>query len=126
MIIVRLIVEGVVLNMFVVLRYYNFCGNMLKDEIEIIERMCYNINFCDDVNMFMVLEGNIREIYYRCFNKILDDENFIFVCRSKNFFFDRINVLISFGNLFLYVIIFGEIYQIQFDLCIGYLYFINQ
>ncbi len=126
MTIARSIVEGAVLNMLVVLRYYNSRGNMLKDEIETIERMRHNINSCDDVNTLMALEGNIREIYYRCFNKILDDENFTFVRRSKNPPLDRINALISFGNSLLYATTLGEIYQTQLDPRIGYLHSTNQ
>ncbi|AEM74919.1 type I-B CRISPR-associated endonuclease Cas1b [Caldicellulosiruptor acetigenus] len=126
MTIARSIVEGAVLNMLVVLRYYNSRGNILKDEIETIERMRHNINSCDDVNTLMALEGNIREIYYRCFNKILDDENFTFVRRSKNPPLDRINALISFGNSLLYATTLGEIYQTQLDPRIGYLHSTNQ
>lgn len=126
MTIARSIVEGAVLNMLVVLRYYNSRGNMLKDEIETIERMRHNINSCDDVNTLMALEGNIREIYYRCFNKILDNENFTFVRRSKNPPLDRINALISFGNSLLYATTLGEIYQTQLDPRIGYLHSTNQ
>ncbi|ADQ08232.1 CRISPR-associated protein Cas1 [Caldicellulosiruptor hydrothermalis 108] len=124
--IARSIVEGAVLNMLVVLRYYNSRGNMLKDEIETIERMRHNISACSDVNTLMALEGNIREIYYRCFNKILDDENFTFVRRSKNPPLDRINALISFGNSLLYATTLGEIYQTQLDPRIGYLHSTNQ
>lgn len=126
MTIARAIVEGAVLNMLVVLRYYNSRGNMLKGEIEAIERMRYNIDLCEDVNTLMALEGNIREIYYRCFNKILDDENFTFVRRSKNPPLDRINALISFGNSLLYATTLGEIYQTQLDPRIGYLHSTNQ
>lgn len=124
--IARSIVEGAVLNMLVVLRYYNSRGNMLKDEIETIERMLHNINSCDDVNTLMALEGNIREVYYKCFNKILDDENFTFIRRSKNPPLDKINALISFGNSLLYATTLGEIYQTQLDPRIGYLHSTNQ
>jgi CRISPR-associated protein Cas1 len=73
----------------------------------------------------MALEGNVREIYYQCFDKILKDENFSFVSRSKRPPQNKLNALISFGNSLVYSYTLSEIYKTHLDPRIGYLHTTN-
>lgn len=124
--IAKAIIDGAIGNILIVLRYYNSRGHGLGDEIETIEKVAYNLQSCNDINEVMAIEGNIREMYYRCFNKILSNNEFKFIRRSKNPPLDKINALISFGNSLLYATVLGEIYQTQLDPRIGYLHSTNQ
>ena len=74
----------------------------------------------------MAIEGNIRNEYYHCFNKIIKNPEFEFSIRSRRPPRDNINALISFGNSLLYTTILGEIYQTQLDPRIGYLHSTNE
>lgn len=118
-------VEGAVENILVVLKYYKNRGYDLELEIEDIRQKKESINKVQDIESLMAVEGNIRDIYYKCFDKIIKKEEFIFEKRSKRPPLNKLNALISFGNSLLYTSVLGEIYQTQLDPRIGYLHSTN-
>ena len=119
-------VEGAFSNIIIILRYYNSRGVTLNDEIEGIIMRTAEGNNASSIETLMALEGNTRELYYSCFNKIIQKDDFRFIRRTRNPPVDKINALISFGNSLLYATILAEIYQTQLDPRIGYLHSTNR
>lgn len=123
--IARKFIQGAVLNILVTLKYYRNRGIELGDEITYIENMYETIEGISEIDVLMAIEGNIREKYYKCFDKIIRKEEFEFERRSKRPPLNKLNALISFGNSLIYTTILGEIYQTQLDPRIGYLHSTN-
>jgi len=122
----RSFIEGAVRNILQVLKYYQRRNHNLSEEITSIAAMLSCLPEQQSIERIMALEGNIRQLYYQCFNKILNDPDFVFKERSKRPPRDSINSLISFGNSVLYNIILSQIYQTQLDPRIGYLHSTNE
>ncbi|MGL4973459.1 MAG: CRISPR-associated endonuclease Cas1, partial [Culicoidibacterales bacterium] len=70
----------------------------------------------------MLLEAHIRQVYYRCFDKILCNPDFVFERRSIRPPHNALNAMISFGNTVLYNIIMNEIMRTKLDIRIGFLH----
>lgn len=121
----RKFIQGAVLNILVTLKYYRNRGIELGDEITYIENMYETIAGISEIDVLMAIEGNIREKYYKCFDKIIRKKEFEFERRSKRPPLNKLNALISFGNSLIYTTILGEIYQTQLDPRIGYLHSTN-
>lgn len=123
--IAKSIVEGSYKNILQVLNYYQNRGKNVQDMLDTIEQLSAGIDDCEDVAQLMGIEGNIREVYYKGFDNILEDPDFIFEGRSKRPPRNELNALISFGNSLIYVLILGEIYKTHLDPRIGYLHTTN-
>lgn len=119
------IIETAIKNIIVVLKYYNARGSELDAEIDNINEKFKAMQKMDQIDTLMAMEGNIREEYYSCFNKIISNTDFTFIKRSKRPPLDKINALISFGNSIMYSAVLSEIYQTQLDPRIGYLHSTN-
>lgn len=87
-----------------------------------IERLESEIDNCQTVQQIMAIEGNIRDIYYRSFNHIIKNDDFLMEKREYNPPSNPVNALISFGNSVLYSIVLTEIYRTQLDPTISYLH----
>ncbi|GBF10032.1 type I-B CRISPR-associated endonuclease Cas1b [Tepidibacillus sp. HK-1] len=125
MTIAKKFIEGAVLNILVILRYYRNRGIDLNEDIDVISNLYKAINNATDIEILMAIEGNIRERYYKCFDKIINKPDFEFDKRSKRPPLNKLNALISFGNSLIYTTVLGEIYQTQLDPRIGYLHSTN-
>lgn len=125
MYIARSIIKTAVMNIIVVLKYYKNRGDALDGEIKEITEKMNDMDKVDTIEKLMAIEGSIREIYYKCFNKILKNTEFEFKKRSRRPPLDKINALISFGNSLMYVNVLSEIYNTQLDPRIGYLHSTN-
>lgn len=121
----RKFVFGAVSNIEKVLNYYKARGVFLDDIIEKIQSLKYLLNSQNQIESLMAIEGNIREVYYNSFDRIVDDENFSMDDRSKRPPKNRMNAMISFGNSLLYTTILSEIYKTHLDPRIGYLHSTN-
>ena len=119
-------IKGATKNILQVLKYYNRRGKDLKEKIDQIEELHNMLEQQDTVEKVMAIEGNIRQIYYSCFNTIIDQPEFQFSSRSKRPPKDKINALISFGNTIVYNTVLSQIYQTQLDPRIGYLHSTNE
>jgi CRISPR-associated protein Cas1 len=118
-------VEGAVSNALIILRYYKNRGCDLEDDIKDIQNKQELIKKLGSIEELMAIEGNIKERYYKCFDKIIKKDEFVFEKRSKMPPLNKLNALISFGNSMMYTTVLGEIYQTQLDPRIGYLHSTN-
>lgn len=118
-------VNGAILNIKKVLTYYKNRGVGVSTIIENIEALESSLPSFETTDSLMAIEGNIREWYYKGFDKILANENFAFEKRSRQPPKNRLNALISFGNSLLYVAVLREIYKTHLDPRIGFLHTAN-
>jgi len=118
-------VEGAVLNSLKILKYYNRRGKNLEDYISDIENKLETLHKQQSIDDLMALEGQMKQIYYRSFNTIIDNEDFSFEQRTRRPPKDYINTLISFANSMIYNYALSEIYQTHLDPRIGFLHTSN-
>lgn len=121
----RQFVYGAVRNILQVLRYYQNRGKDVGAFREHIEEILPGIDQVNQVSQLMALEGNIREVYYHAFDRILENEMFRFEKRTKRPPQNHLNTLLSFGNSLLYTMVLSEIYKTHLDPRIGYLHTTN-
>ncbi len=121
----RRFVKGAVDNMKRVLNYYLNRGAALQSIIEDIEKLAELIHNQNTTDKLMAIEGNIREQYYKVFDKIFTNPEFEFKSRTRRPPENRLNTLISFGNSLLYVACLSEIYRTHLDPRIGFLHTSN-
>ncbi len=124
-ILAREFVIGATKNIRQVLKYYNGRGKSVEDSLNGIENIIPAIKNAPDQSALMALEGNIREYYYKAFDKIISNKDFVFVERTRRPPKNYLNTLISFGNSLLYTICLSEIYKTHLDPRIGYLHSTN-
>lgn len=125
MVVAKQFVLGAIANIGKVLRYYQNRGKDLQDCIEAIKDLEVSIDSCDSVAELMALEGNIRNHYYKSFDDILENPDFVFEERSRRPPKNYLNSLISFGNSILYTCVLSEIYRTHLDPRIGFLHATN-
>jgi CRISP-associated protein Cas1 len=121
----RRIVSGAVENMLKVLKYYQSRGKMISEGIGAIKEWQSVLPDQKSIPELMAIEGRIRVAYYRMFDCILENPDFIFDCRTRRPPENELNSLISFGNSFLYTICLSEIYKTHLDPRIGFLHSTN-
>lgn len=102
------------------LRYYNTRGKDLDGLIEKIEEYTSQLPYLNAVDAIMGIEGNVRQIYYKGFDLILND--FSMDGRSKMPPRNEVNALISFGNMMCYSQCLRAIHQTQLNPTISYLH----
>jgi len=121
----RSFVQGAIQNMKMVLKYYHKKGTPVQDAIEKLEENEKLVALITELSELMALEGNSREEYYKMFDVILDDPDFVFEKRTRQPPKNNLNTLISFGNALLYTVVLSEIYKTHLDPRIGYLHATN-
>jgi len=118
-------VLGGALNILKNINYYQRRGvHEIKPIADEIESKLVEIHSQEDVVSLMHLEGELRNLYYKSFDFIIDD--FPFEKRTKRPPKNPLNAMISFGNSLLYTTILSEIYRTHLDPRIGYLHETNQ
>jgi CRISPR-associated protein Cas1 len=120
------IIKSAINNILNNLKYYNRKNIDLKSEIEKIENNLEKLDNCSTINEIMAHEGNTRNIYYECFNKIIINKDYEFTSRTRRPPKDKINALISFGNSLMYSTVLSQIYKTHLDPRIGYLHSTNE
>lgn len=125
MVIASKFVEGSSKNMLNVVRYYKNRGKNLENLENVILSLQSEIPYCNNIDELMAIEGNIRNIYYKGFDEIIDNKDFVFKKRTRRPPKNELNALISFGNSLLYVMVLSEIYKTHIDPRIGYLHTTN-
>ena len=118
-------VFGAVRNIRQVLKYYQNRGKDLQSVMQAIEALSLKLADVTNVDALMAVEGNIREQYYKAFDVILQNPDFLFETRTRRPPKNNLNTLISFGNSILYSLILSEIYKTHLDPRIGYLHTSN-
>jgi len=118
-------VEGSSKNMLNVIRYYKNRGKDIEHIENTIKSLQSEIPHCKNTAHLMAIEGNMRNMYYKAFDEILDNDDFKFEKRTRRPPQNTLNTLISFGNSLLYVLVLSEIYKTHLDPRIGYLHTTN-
>lgn len=113
-------VDGAAFNILKNLRYYQSRGKDFSGAIENIEQLCCSIFSTIAIDELMGIEGNIRQIYYNCFDVILND--FSMNGRSKQPPKNEVNALVSFGNMMCYTLCLGQIFHTQLNPTISFLH----
>ncbi|KAB2907412.1 MAG: type I-B CRISPR-associated endonuclease Cas1b [Ignavibacteriales bacterium] len=114
-------VLGAAKNILKNLAYYGSRGSDLTKEIENINSLAESVPDITNIKELMGLEGNIRQIYYSCWEKILT-KDFEFGKRSKRPPENPLNALISFGNSLVYNTVLSELYKTQLNPLISFLH----
>jgi len=113
-------IEGAAFNMQKNLKYYNNRHKDTQFEVDKIELYSSQISDHKSISALMGLEGNIRQIYYSAFEKIIND--FEMGNRTKQPPSNEINALISFGNMMCYTLCLDQIYHTQLNPTISFLH----
>ncbi|NLT45596.1 MAG: type I-B CRISPR-associated endonuclease Cas1 [Thermotogaceae bacterium] len=121
----KIFVGASMTNMLNVLSYYNRRGKDLEKAIENLNSLKDRLAETASIDESMAIEGNFRDLYYKCFDAIIDNSSFEFVSRTRHPPLNKLNALISFGNTMLYTTVLGEIYRTHLDPRIGYLHTTN-
>ncbi len=103
------------------LKYYQRRGKDLKNNIEFIDDIRNNIDNVISINELMGIEGNIRKVYYKGFEAIINQE-IDFGKRVKHPPDNMINSLISFVNMLMYTTVLSEIYHTQLVPLVSFLH----
>lgn len=116
-------IEGAAANITKNLKYYNkdSKGMDFGCDIDAIESLLSRSKSVNRIDELMGIEGNIRDRYYGCFEKIIA-EKFSFKKREKRPPDNPINALISFGNSMAYTTVLSEIYRTQLNPLISFLH----
>lgn len=120
LVLARRLVNGAVGNMLRNLKYYRNRGPEVGLEIEKIELLAGGISKSSKVQELMGIEGNIRQVYYQTFDKIVP--GYYFDTRTRRPPENEINVLISFGNMMCYTTCLSVIYHTQLNPTISFLH----
>jgi CRISPR-associated protein Cas1 len=108
-------------NIYRNLRYYKGRGKNLEAAMGEVESLKALIEKQSDVKEIMGIEGNIRKVYYRSWNEIVNQE-IDFHTRVKRPPDNMINSLISFINSLMYTTVLSQIYETQLNPTISYLH----
>lgn len=114
-------IEAASYNIYRNLTYYKNRGKSLEPQMKEIEYLRKQIKLTKDVNELMGIEGNIRKVYYECWNEIIN-QDIDFEKRVKNPPDNAINSLISYVNTIIYTRVLSEIYKTQLNPTISYLH----
>ena len=121
----KLFITGAIKNIRQVVKYYLNRGKDLDNILEKIELGLNKIDSVESIAELMAVEGNTRELYYKGFDIIINDKDFMFEERTRRPPQNYLNTLISFGNTLAYTTCLSEIYKTHLDPRIGYLHSTN-
>ena len=114
-------IEAASYNIYRNLTYYKNRGKNLEAQMKEIEYLRKQIKLTKDIKELMGIEGNIRKVYYDCWNEIIN-QDIAFEKRVKNPPDNAINSLISYVNTIIYTRVLSEIYKTQLNPTISYLH----
>lgn len=89
---------------------------------EIDQCSCLRIKQCGKHGDLLLLEAQVRQIYYSCFDSFIGAEDFVFEKRTRRPPKNSVNAMISFGNTVLYNLLASEIYRSALDVRVGFLH----
>ena len=119
--IARAFIDAASYNIHRNLIYYKNRGKNLEEYIKEIEFFRRELNKSENIKELMGIEGNIRKVYYSCWNVIIN-QDIEFEKRVKNPPDNAINSLISYVNTIIYTRVLSEIYKTQLNPTISYLH----
>ncbi len=121
LIIARKILASATWNMLHNLKYYNAREKDLSEPIAKIEEYGEKLSRQTGISALMGVEGNVREVYYRAFNTIIE-QDIQFEKRVKHPPDNMINTMISFTNSMVYTTVLSEIYKTQLSPLVSFLH----
>lgn len=110
------------------LKYYykRYGQKAIKERIDEISELSNKYFAVKTVDELLIIEAKIRQKYFSCYDDIMDDDNFVFVKRSRRPPLNALNALISFGNTLLYQKVATEIRKSSLDIKIGFIHSPNR
>jgi CRISPR-associated protein Cas1 len=118
-------IQGAAHNILKVLKYYDDREIKLDDRMSKISQLAESAQNVKTVDELMGVEGNIREVYYNSFDRIINNPDFKFEARTKRPPLNYLNSMISFINTLVYTTVLSTIYQTHLDPRIGFLHTSN-
>ena len=118
------IIDGGTTNIITNLKYYNKRNDYIQldniiDDLKICKQEMKTAN---TLEILLLQEARMRELYYSSYNIILNNPEFKFTKRTRRPPKDALNAMISFGNTLIYQKIANEIYKTKLDIRISYLH----
>ena len=118
------IIDGGTTNIITNLKYYNKRNDDIQldniiDDLKICKQEMKTAN---TLEILLLQEARMRELYYSSYNIILNNPEFKFTKRTRRPPKDALNAMISFGNTLIYQKIANEIYKTKLDIRISYLH----
>ena len=119
-------VRGAIENMKRVMDYYRRRAAIDTEDIaEFLDGYAEQALKCAGVAELMGVEGNAREKYYEFFDRLVKDDVFKMLTRTRRPPTNRMNALISFLNTMCYTLTLSQIYRTHLDPRIGFLHETN-
>ena len=119
-------VVGAIENMIKVIEYYKRRASLDVDDIlEDLESYKKSAPNSLNVPALMGVEGNARSRYYDFFDRLISDDDFKMVSRTRRPPTNRVNAMISFLNSMCYLLALSQIYRTHLDPRIGFLHETN-
>ncbi len=120
-------VLGSVHNFRLNIRYYNKRNpsSFFDDAVRHSYIIAQQIKEAESYDSLLLLEAKARELYYSCFDKFIDNEDFCFGKRTRRPPRNEFNAMLSFGNCVLYNLIATEINKSPLDIRVGFLHATN-
>lgn len=122
--IAKKIIDSGTTNIISNLKYYN----KHNDDIQ-LDKIIDDLKICKQemkaaktLEILLLQEARMRELYYSSYNIILSNPEFKFTKRIRRPPKDALNAMISFGNTIIYQKIANEIYKTKLDIRISYLH----
>ncbi len=119
--IAKKIIYGASKNSIANLQYYLYRKYPLNDAVSVIKNLIEQIEYVQSIGALMGIEGNIKSVYYRTWQKIFKQE-VEFEKRIRRPPDNMVNTLISFGNVMLYTVCLNEIFRTGLLPSIGFLH----
>lgn len=109
------------------IRYYNKQHETAeyKSALSKLSNLKKKIKETENYSDLLLLEAQVRNIYYGCFDLFINKEDFTFEKRTHRPPQNEVNALISFGNTLLYTLIASEINKTALDVRVGFLHATN-
>lgn len=127
MAIAKQFVLGSVHNFRLNIRYYNKRNpsSFYEEAVQRSYEIAHQIRDAKKYDTLLLLEAKARELYYSCFDRFIDNEDFCFGKRTRRPPRNEFNAMLSFGNAVLYNLIATEINKSPLDIRVGFLHATN-
>lgn len=117
---------GAIENMKKVIGYYQRRTPIEVDDILThLDGFALKISEAENISALMGLEGNARNCYYQFFDRLIKDDDFEMISRTRRPPTNRMNAMISFLNSMCYILVLSQLYRTHLDPRIGFLHETN-
>ena len=109
------------------IRYYNKQNpqEVFSKALNKINNTEQKIKICQSYEELLMLEAQVREAYYSCYESFIKNEDFTFVKRTRRPPMNEVNAMLSFGNTVLYNYLATAITKTSLDIRTGFLHATN-